>query len=82
MNAVLACIGIILTVSGYFIKEIEKKRHFDRRNAAGIEGFKSYIDLKIQYFIDTLIRHCGIFLMIIGILFLFYGFVFTITANT
>ncbi|WP_394522817.1 hypothetical protein [Lacrimispora sp. JR3] len=81
LNIILGCLGILLTGIGYFLKELEKKRHFDRTNTAGIEGFKSYFDLKIQKFIDSLIRDFGILLMLLGITFLFYGVIFTFYVN-
>lgn len=62
--------GVILIILGYFLKEMEKKRHFDRRNSAGVEGFESYFDLKYQKIIDFFIRKSGIILIVIGILIL------------
>ena len=59
MNTYFGLFGIIFFALGLLLHSKEKKRHFNRRNSAGIERFTSYEDASWQRFLDF--RVCQVF---------------------
>ena len=72
MNTYFGFFGIIFFALGFLLHSKEKKRHFNRRNSAGIERFNSYEDASWQRFLDFLIRKSGNLLILLGIGFFLY----------
>ncbi len=59
---------LILIVLGWTIKYWMNRRKFYRRNAAGIEGFKSYENMRLTVLLENLGWLIGNILITIGIL--------------
>lgn len=72
MNTYFGLFGIIFFALVFLLHSKEKKRHFNRRNSAGIERFNSYEDASWQRFLDFLIRKSGNLLILLGIGFFLY----------
>jgi hypothetical protein len=64
MNLILA---IIFIAGGFFLRFQINKRQFNRRNAAGVEIFKSYGNAVTTQMTEKVGRYVGFFLIIIGI---------------
>jgi len=60
---------IILATGGYFLRFQINKRQFNRRNAAGVEEFKSYGNAYATQLMEKFGRYVGVFLIVIGVLF-------------
>ena len=64
MNIVWA---ILFIVGGFVLRFQINKRQFNRRNAAGVEEFKSYGNAYGTQILEKIGRWVGVFLIIIGI---------------
>jgi hypothetical protein len=61
--------GILFLVGGFFLRFQINKRQFNRRNAAGVEEFKSYGNAYTIQIMEKIGRWVGLFLIVIGLMF-------------
>jgi hypothetical protein len=61
-------LAILFIIGGFLLRFQINKRQFNRRNAAGVEEFKSYGNAYSIKILEKIGRYAGLFLMIIGIL--------------
>jgi hypothetical protein len=61
--------AILFLVGGFVLRFQINKRQFNRRNAAGVEEFKSYGSAFSTQILEKIGRWVGLFLIIIGIFF-------------
>jgi hypothetical protein len=66
--------GILLAVLGYALQYLMNRRAFNRRNAAGVEEFKSYEAAAGTRFLEGAGRKVGSLLVIIGLILAAFGF--------
>ena len=59
--------AIIFIGGGFFLRFQINKRQFNRRNAAGVEEFKSYGSAYTTQMLEKIGRIVGVFFIIIGI---------------
>jgi hypothetical protein len=59
--------AIIFIGGGFFLRFQINKRQFNRRNAAGVEEFKSYGTAYTTQILEKIGRIIGVFFIIIGI---------------
>jgi hypothetical protein len=61
-------LAILFIAGGFFLRFQINKRQFNRRNAAGVEEFKSYGNPYTVQILEKIGRYVGFFLIIIGIM--------------
>jgi hypothetical protein len=61
-------LAILFLAGGIFLRFQINKRQFNRRNAAGVEEFKSYGNAYGTQLIEKIGRYAGFFMIIIGVL--------------
>jgi hypothetical protein len=66
--------GIVLAVLGYALQYLMNRRAFNRRNAAGIEEFKSYEAATGIRFLEGAGRKLGSVLLFMGLIIAAFGF--------
>ncbi|MBO2008811.1 molybdenum ABC transporter permease [Hymenobacter negativus] len=66
--------GILLAVLCYAIQYLMNRRAFNRRNAAGVEEFKSYEAAAGTRFLEGAGRKLGSLLIIVGLILAAFGF--------
>ena len=66
--------GILLVVLGYALRYLMNRRAFNRRNAAGVEEFKSYEAATGTRLLEGTGRKLGTLLIIVGLLLAASGF--------
>jgi hypothetical protein len=71
--------AIFLALLGFIIKYWIGKRKFNRRTITGVEGFRSYEQMKLVRFIEWLGLLIGNILIIIGVLLFLF---FIVTSNS
>jgi len=59
--------AIIFIGGGFFLRFQINKRQFNRRNAAGVEEFKSYGSAYTTQMLEKIGRIVGVFFIIVGI---------------
>ncbi|WP_345329398.1 molybdenum ABC transporter permease [Mucilaginibacter defluvii] len=63
-------LGIILTVVGYILRYQVNRRKFYRRNAAGVELFKTYAGYRVTTKVEGLLKLIGFVLIFAGLFFI------------
>jgi len=66
--------GILLAVLGYALQYLMNRRAFNRRNAAGVEEFKSFEVATGTQFLEGVGRKAGSLLIIVGLILAAFGF--------
>lgn len=67
-KTLIQILSVVLIIMGWAIKYWMNRRKFYRRNAAGIEGFKSYEKMRLTVLLENLGWLIGNILITIGIL--------------
>jgi hypothetical protein len=60
--------GIVLVVAGMAIRYWINKRAFDRRAITGLEGFKSYGEMRLTRLFEGILRFVSLLVIIGGII--------------
>ena len=66
--------GIVLAVLGYALRYFMNRRAFNRRNAAGVEEFRSFEAATGTRFLEGAGRKLGTLLLVAGLLLAVFGF--------
>ncbi|RZK31407.1 MAG: molybdenum ABC transporter permease [Hymenobacter sp.] len=66
--------GIVLAVLGYALRYLMNRRAFNRRNAAGVEEFKSFEAATGTRFLEGAGRKLGSVLLFVGLVLAAFGF--------
>ncbi|RZK47379.1 MAG: hypothetical protein EOO59_17920 [Hymenobacter sp.] len=66
--------GIVLAILGYALQYLMNRRAFNRRNAAGVEEFKSYETATGIRFLEGAGRKLGSVLLVMGLIMAAFGF--------
>lgn len=67
-------VGITLVICALYLRYWRGKRKFNRRNMAGMEGFKSYESSLLANWLEGTARLLAVILMVLGIILLLYAY--------
>jgi len=74
-RTLIQILSIVLIIMGWAVKYWINRRKFYRRNAAGIEGFKSYEKMRLTVILENVGWLIGNILITIGILVIILTFI-------